>query len=479
VRELRPIEPRSVAGRTPPHDLEAQEALLGTLLKAPESIDLVVDALKAEHFFGEPDQRVYQGLVELHRMGKPVDVSALASWLLERNLMNVVGGKARLATLLCVGDVRSCEANARRVTLKWRLRRMIAECQLIEAEGYGALDDVRQFLEDGPARLAPYAEEPDDGGAVSVSEALHEVFTQIQSAAASGEAMFGIPTGLRHYDEKTAGLKDGETTIVAARPGMGKTSLAMQWAVAATEKINRVTARDGQTVEIGSTALVFSMEMPRSQLVTRLLCTYGRVDSKLIEHGRLQGLHWQRLTEAAAWLSRKSLFIDDSPGLSPLQIRAKVRRVKSRLEQLGAPPLRLVVIDYLQLMNARSLVAKGANREQEISACSRFVKGLAKEMGIPVVCLSQLSRDVEKRSDKRPQLSDLRESGAIEQDADNVVFIYRDEYYLKDKTPADVRGVAELIIAKQRGGQMGGTVKVRFFDSCTRFDDLEGGGYEP
>jgi replicative DNA helicase len=313
---------------------------------------------------------------------------------------------------------------------------------------------------------------------------LRAAFQQITAAAERGDRITGISTGYEKLDAKTAGLHNGDLTIVAARPGMGKTSFVLNLGVnvASPRTVNMPgPSEEGSGVERsepGFGVIVFSLEMPREQLATRMVCSEGRVDLGRLRQGFLQPDDWRRLTEAASYLSSLPVWIDDSPAIGILEVRAKVRRIQAEYnreasESSAERRVGLVVIDYLQLMKGRD----GVNsREQEISEISRGLKQLAKELKVPVIALSQLNRAVETRTtkDKRPQLSDLRESGAIEQDADTIIFIYRDEYYNAETTNS--KGIAELIIAKQRNGPTG-KVMTRFTASCTRFDNLAAGDY--
>ena len=313
---------------------------------------------------------------------------------------------------------------------------------------------------------------------------LKAAFQQISAAAERGDRITGVSTGFERLDAKTAGLHAGDLTIVAARPGMGKTSFVLNLGVnvASPRTVSVPGPNEGvagiEREEPGAGVCVFSLEMPREQLGTRMVCSEGRVDLGKLRQGYLQPEDWRRLTEAASYLSSLPIWIDDTPALGILELRAKVRRIQAEYNRPATPsaPERkvgLVVVDYLQLMKGRD----GVNsREQEISEISRGLKQLAKELCVPVIALSQLNRAVETRTtkDKRPQLSDLRESGAIEQDADTIIFIYRDEYYNAETTSS--KGIAELIIAKQRNGPTG-KVLTRFTATCTRFDNLAPGDY--
>jgi replicative DNA helicase len=396
-----------------------------------------------------------------------------------------VGGAAYLAQLAdATPAVAHVAAHARVVYEKWRVRQLIATCQRVAAEGYGDVGVVQEFIDGAEQAVYQLARTPQGTATQPIAQVLKAAFEQITAAAERGDRITGISTGYEKLDAKTAGLHDGDLSIIAARPGMGKTSFVLNLAVnVASPRTVSSPGPDqsGHGVERhdpGFGAAVFSLEMPREQLATRMVCSEGRVDVGKLRQGFLQPDDWRRLTEAASFLSTLPIWIDDTPAISLLELRAKVRRIQAEYDR---PPsdgssgrrIGLIVIDYLQLMKGRDGVA---SREQEISEISRGLKQLAKELKVAVIALSQLNRAVETRTtkDKRPQLSDLRESGAIEQDADNIIFIYRDEYYNPETT--NHKGIAELIVAKQRNGPTG-KVLTRFTSSCTRFDNLAPGDY--
>jgi replicative DNA helicase len=346
------------------------------------------------------------------------------------------------------------------------------------AEGYGDVGVIQEFVEAHEAAVYELAR-PEDGNAtdaVMLGPAIRETFAVMQAAQERGERMSGTPTGFDRLDAMTAGQHDGDLTIVAARPGVGKTSFVMNVGVnIASPRAVTMTDEQGYDSTVmapGLGVVVFSLEMPREQLAARIVCSEARVDVQKLRQGMLQLEDWRRMTDAASRLSDLPLWIDDSASQTVLGIRAKVRRIQAQYNRPakdGQPERRvgLVVADYLQLLKSRDGLS---SREQEISEISRGLKQLAKELKVPVIALSQLNRDVEKRGKNgRPQLSDLRESGAIEQDADTIIFIYRDEMANPD---TDARGIAELIIGKQRNGPTG-KVLVRFASACTRFDNLD------
>jgi replicative DNA helicase len=477
-RAFEPPAPAPVAGRIPPHDLDAEAAVLSAILLEREALDKVLELLRAEHFYSEANRRIYEVAVELSSQGTPIDIVSVAGMLRDRERLAQVGGSAYLAQLVdAVPSVAHIETYARMVREKWRIRQLIATCQRVAAEGYGDVGEVQQFIDGAEQAVYEIARTPEASSVQRIEPIIRSVFEQITELARRGERITGVPTGFERLDAKTAGLHDGELTIVAARPGMGKTSFVLNVAVnvASPKSVSDSSVEDGGSgvrEEPGMGVAVFSLEMPREQLASRMVCSEGRVDVGKMRQGFLQDRDWNSLTQAASFLYRLPIWIDDTPSLGVLELRAKVRRLQAEYDRptpeggLGQR-IGLVIVDYLQLMSGSQYTA---SREQEISEISRGLKRLSKELRVPVIALSQLNRAVETRGakDKRPQLSDLRESGAIEQDADNIIFIYREDYYEAD---TDKRGIAELIIAKQRNGPTG-RVKVRFESAYTRFDNL-------
>ncbi len=478
------LEPAAVAGRVPPHDLDAEAAVLSAILLSRDALDRVLEILKPEHFYSDANGRIYEASQELAVAGTPIDIISVASWLRDRERLAQIGGAAYLAQLAdATPAVSHVTAHARVVYEKWRVRQLIATCQRVAAEGYGDIGVVQEFIDGAEQAIYELARTPQGTTTQPLAQVLKAAFEQITAAAERGDRITGISTGYERLDGKTAGLHDGDLMIVAARPGMGKTSFVLNLAVnvasprAVTSPGPGEAGHGVERHEPGFGVAVFSLEMPREQLATRMVCSEGRVDLGKLRQGFLQPDDWRRLTEAASYLSSLPIWIDDTPALGILELRAKVRRIQAEYDRAGGGGtgrrVGLVVVDYLQLMKGRDGVS---SREQEISEISRGMKQLAKELKVPVIALSQLNRAVETRTtkDKRPQLSDLRESGAIEQDADTIIFIYRDEYYNPETTNA--KGIAELIIAKQRNGPTG-KVLVRFASSCTRFDNLAVGDY--
>jgi replicative DNA helicase len=489
MREARAklVEPLIVDGRVPPNDLDAEAAVLSAVMLDTAALDKVLEFLKAEHFYSEAHRRIFEAAIELHTIGQPVDVVQIGTWLKNRDRIAQIGGMSYLTELLNAAPAVSNVASyGRTIHEKWRVRQLIATCQRVSAQGYLDYGEAQQYIDGAEQSVYEIARTPESSTVERLLDVMKKSFKALTEAMQRGDRITGTPTGFDRYDRITAGLHPGDLTIVAARPGMGKTSFVLNVATNVAsprgQKLEGSEQSDGQRWdEPGIGVAVFSLEMPREQIANRMLCSEARVDVGKLRQGHLSPQDWSKLTQAASYLGSLPIWIDDTPSLSILELRAKVRRLQAEFDRPdpggASRPLRhigLVIVDYLQLMRGR----EGAqSREQEISEISRGLKGLAKELHIPVVALSQLNRAVETRSEKskRPQLSDLRESGAIEQDADNIVFIYRDEYYNREATTEP--NIAELIVAKQRNGPTN-TAKVRFDHAFTRFDNLADGEYD-
>jgi len=474
-------EPPSIDGRVPPHDLDAEAAVLSAVLIDSMALDRVLEFLKPEHYYSEAHRRIYEACIELRQAGQPVDIVQVGSWLKNRDRIQQVGGMSYLTEILnCAPAVANIAAYGKTIHEKWRVRQLIATCQRVAAQGYIDYGDAQVFIDGAEQAVYELSRVSESSNVEKLISVMKKSFKQLTDAMQRGDRITGVATGFERYDRLTAGLHPGDLTIVAARPGMGKTSFVLNVAVNVASPKGRELANDPNQrwEQEGAGVVVFSLEMPREQLANRMVCSEGKVDVSKVRSGFLGQQDWNRLTQAAAFLGSLPIWIDDSPSLSILELRAKVRRLQAEYDRegedgRGVRKIGLVVVDYLQLMRGRD----GINsREQEISEISRGLKGLAKELKVPVVALSQLNRAVETRSEKskRPQISDLRESGAIEQDADNICFIYRDDYYNKEGSTEP--NIAELIIAKQRNGPTG-TVKVRFEREYTRFDNLADGEY--
>jgi replicative DNA helicase len=437
--------------RIPPQSVEAEQAVLGGLMLDPSAYDRVADQLTDNDFYRRDHQLIFRAIRELAEKNRPFDAVTLGEWFESMGQAETVAGGAYLVELASTTpSAANIAAYAEIVRDKAVLR------QLIEV-GTGIVNDG--FQPDGreSGEILARAEQEvfaiAEAGArgrtdfVPMNKALSEAFDVLQTRYANGGSVTGLPTGYTEFDDMTAGLQPTDLIILAARPAMGKTTFALNIAEHAAIRTKKAVA-------------VFSMEMSSSQLALRLISSNGRVNAQRLRNGQLEDEDWSRVTGAIRMLREAKIFIDDTPGLSPEVLRAKARRLK-REHDLG-----LVVIDYLQLM---SVPGNTENRATEISEISRSLKHLAKELNVPVIALSQLNRSLEQRADKRPVMADLRESGAIEQDADIILFIYRDDYYNKENSPD--QGLAEIIIGKQRNGPTG-SVKLKFFGEYTRFDNL-------
>jgi len=478
-----PREPPVIAGRVPPHNLDAEAAVLSAVLLDSEALDRVLEILQPEHFYSEPNRLIYEACQQLALASKPVDTLQVAAWLRDREFIQRVDVTYLGRIVDATPSVANVVHHARIIKEKWRLRRVISVCHKYAAEGYGDVGVPQEFIDSAEQELYDIARTPEGSSTHKLKDVLTTTFQQVTAAAERGDRITGVPTKYVDLDRKTAGLHQGDLMIIAARPGMGKTAFVLNIAVNVATPMQITVPGPGDegygdaTEKPGWGVAVFSLEMPKEQVAARMVCAEARVDLGRWRQGFLNQDDWAHLTSAASLLATLPIWIDDTPAIGILELRAKVRRLKaeySRLHGPDSPGLGLVVVDYLQLMSGR----KGAqNREQEISEISRGLKQLAKELSVPVIALSQLNRGVETRGgkDKRPLLSDLRESGAIEQDADTIIFIYRDEYYNRDSTSD--RGIAEIIISKQRNGPTG-TVRTRFISSCTKFESLAPGEYD-
>ncbi|GAB3333031.1 MULTISPECIES: replicative DNA helicase [Marilutibacter] len=437
--------------RLPPQSIEAEQAVLGGLMLAPEAYDRIVDQLSESDFYRRDHQLIFRAINELAQKARPYDAVTLGEWFESMGLGEQVAGGAYLIELASTTpSAANIRAYAEIVRDKAILRQLIDVGTDIVNDGYQPDGrDSSEILDEAERQVLAIAQASNNGknDFTSVHQALTTAFDELQTRYANGGAITGLPTGYNEFDELTAGLQKTDLIILAARPAMGKTTLALNMAEYAAFRSKLPVA-------------VFSMEMSASQLAMRLISSVGRVNAQRLRTGQLEDEDWSRVTSAIRQLREVKIFIDDEPGLSPTKLAAKARRLK-REHGLG-----LIVIDYLQLM---SVPGNNENRATEISEISRSLKGLAKELEVPVIALSQLNRSLETRTDKRPVMADLRESGAIEQDADMIVFIYRDDYYNKENSPD--KGLAEVIIGKQRSGPTG-SVKLKFFGEYTRFDNL-------
>ncbi|MEM9196114.1 MAG: replicative DNA helicase [Myxococcota bacterium] len=455
----RQSRPRAVQGRVPPNSLEAERAVLGGILLDNDAMHVVMELIGKDDFYSEANGRLFEAMGALYASGRPIDTVTLRDEVVSHGNLQAVGGDDYILELTnTIPTVANIESHARIIREKSLVRRMILACHEIAATGYGDYGETHDFLDGAEKAVFEVAQETERSKTENIKEVVLRTFKTIHEAAERGEKVTGLPSGFTQLDEMTAGMHPGDLIIIAGRPGMGKTAFALNVAT------NACTIRKAPVA-------VFSLEMPKEQLVKRMLCSEARVDGSRLRAGQLWREDWPKLARAAGQLSELPVWIDDTPALSMTELRAKARRLKA---QNG---LDLVVVDYLQLMRSGS---RNDSREQEISEISRSLKQLAKELALPVIALSQLNRGVESRAgkDKRPQLSDLRESGAIEQDADTIIFIFREEVYNRDDP--ETRNKAEIIIGKQRAGPTG-IVRCAFFNEYTRFDNLapeEYGAYE-
>ena len=438
--------------RVPPHSIEAEQAVLGGLMLAPEAYDRINDKLTANDFYRRDHQLIYRAIAELAEKNRPFDAVTLGEWFESQGHMDLVAGGAYLVELASTTpSAANIAAYAEIVRDKAVMRQLIEVGTEIVNDAFqpeGKESD--EMLAIAEQKVFAIAEQGARGRTdfVAMNDALKDAFEVLRVRSESGGTVTGLPTGYTEFDMMTAGLQPTDLVILAARPAMGKTTFALNIAEYAAIKSKKAVA-------------VFSMEMSAGQLAMRLISSVGRINATRLRTGQLEDEDWSRVTSAIRILKDQAkVFIDDTPGLSPDVLRSKARRLK-REHDLG-----LIVIDYLQLM---SVPCNNENRATEISEISRSLKGLAKELNVPVIALSQLNRSLETRTDKRPVMADLRESGAIEQDADMIVFIYRDDYYNKETSPD--KGLAEIIIGKQRSGPTG-SCKLRFFGEYTRFDNL-------
>ncbi|MCW4455378.1 replicative DNA helicase [Flavobacterium sp. MXW15] len=437
--------------RVPPHSVEAEQAVLGGLMLAPQAFDQVNEQLTENDFYRRDHQLIYRAIRELSERDRPFDAVTLGEWFESQGKMELVGDGAYLIELASTTpSAANISAYAEIVRDKAVLRQLIQVGTDIVNDGFQPEGrDSSELLAAAEKQVFAIAEQGARGRTdfVGMPNALKDAFSLLQDRFNNGGNVTGLPTGYTDFDQMTAGLQPTDLVILAARPAMGKTTFALNIAEYAAIKSKKAVA-------------VFSMEMSAAQLAMRLISSNGRINAQRLRTGQLEDEDWSRVTGAIRMLKETKIFIDDTPGVSPEVLRSKARRLK-REHDLG-----LIVIDYLQLM---SVPGNSENRATEISEISRSLKGLAKELNVPVIALSQLNRSLETRTDKRPVMADLRESGAIEQDADMIVFIYRDDYYNKENSPD--KGLAEIIIGKQRSGPTG-SCKLKFFGEYTRFDNL-------
>lgn len=438
-----------------PHSVEAEQSVLGSLMIDNESWDRVAEVIGCDDFYRPNHRLIFNAMESLGKRNSPFDVLTLAEFLKSTKQLEDAGGEVYLFELAKnTPTVANISAYADIVREKSVLRQLIEVSREIADTAFNpAGKETKDILDHAESKIFKIAEQRTRSqGPADINLLLSRATERIDQLYHSEETITGISTGFTDLDELTSGFQRGDLIIVAGRPSMGKTSLAMNMVEDAAIKSKKGV-------------LVFSMEMPGESLAMRLMSSLGRIDQHRIRNGKLQDDDWPRLTSAVSMLSEVSLYIDDTPSMSPAELRARARRIARTNKNLG-----LIVIDYLQLMHIPGF---REGRVAEITEISRNLKALAKELSIPVIALSQLNRGLEQRTDKRPQMSDLRESGAIEQDADVILFIYRDEVYREDSPE---KGIAEIIIAKQRNGPIG-KVKLTFLGKYTRFQNFITTGY--
>lgn len=442
------------AHRVPPHNKDAEQCVLGAILQQQGTLIKTIEILQPEDFYFEGNKLIYQSMLALFDKNEPQDLITVTNHLKDKNILSQAGGPAYIASLTDIVPLASnIEYYAKIVRDKSVLRQLIATTTNIAGRCYEEQDDIALLLDEVEQTIFDIAKDKSGEHFEPLNKIMTRTFERVESLSKRKELITGVPTGYDLFDKMTAGLQPSDLIIMAGRPSMGKTALAM----------NMV---QNTALQHGVPVAVFSLEMSKTQLGLRLLCSVSRVDSNELRTGFIKDNDWPKIVRAAGDLSEAQIFIDDTPAISVLEMRAKARRLKME-HDIG-----LVVVDYLQLMKGRA-----DSREQEISDISRSLKAMAKELEIPVIALSQLNRSLESRPNKRPQLSDLRESGAIEQDADVICFIYRDEVYNKAEDNPK-RGIAEIIIGKQRNGPTG-TVELAFLGKYTTFENLSYQGEPP
>ncbi len=436
--------------RVPPQNIEAEKSVLGAMLIDEDAIGTSVELLDESLFYEDSHRKIYRAIINLYQARKNVDLITLSDKLKSEGLLEDVGGVTYLSIIVdFVPTSANVEHYANIVKEKGIFRKLIKNATQIISDSYDSKGNIENVVDNAEKLIFEIADLKQKQQSVHIKDLVREGIEKIDQLYQRKEHVTGIATGFSKLDHMTSGLQPADLIILAGRPSMGKTALALSIA-------EHVGIEQKQGVAL------FSLEMSKEQLVQRMLCSQARVDAHKVRSGFLSPADWPKLTAAAGQLSESKIFIDDTPAISVLELRAKARRLKANND------IQMIVLDYIQLMRS---AMKSDSRQQEISEISRSLKSLARELSVPVVALSQLSRAVESRQDKRPQLSDLRESGAIEQDADVVVLLMREEYY--DPTEEN-KGVADIIVAKQRNGPVG-TVKLAFLKEYTRFENLQTG----
>ena len=439
-----------MAERNIPQSKEAEKAVLGSAFLSKTALQKICDELSPEHFYSEANAKIFETLQELNDEDKPIDITIVTNKLSEKKILSQVGNVEYLSEIIdSVPSASNVEYYINIVKEKMIGRKIIETATDIANDAYVSEDSIYDVLENAEMKMLRIGNMRKTSEFQRIQDVAYRAQENLEKLAEQGSEITGLATGFSEFDKLTAGLQPSQFIIIAARPAMGKTAFALNLATYAATHSNKSVA-------------VFNLEMSAEQLANRILQSLGQIDGGKMRTGRLEHNDWKRLNEAISQLSDTNLFLDDTPGITIGEIRSKCRRLANSDKGLG-----LVVIDYLQLITGPSKSA--GNRQQEVSDISRNLKTMALELGIPVIALAQLSRAVEQREDKRPIMSDLRESGSIEQDADIVSFLYRDDYYNKESEKKDI---AEVIIAKQRGGSTG-TVELLWMGNYTKFVNLE------
>lgn len=437
----------AVLKRVMPHSIEAEQSVIGSMLLDREAVVVASELLHGEDFYSKQYGIIFDAMVELNAEGKPVDLIVLQEKLREKDVPPEVSSLEFMKDILAVVPTSAnVKQYATLVAEKATLRKLIRLNEEIAGNCYAGKENLEYILDDTEKRIFEICQHRNTSDFVPIRDVVANAMHKIELASKTQGSVTGVPTGFIDLDYRTAGMQPSDLVLIAARPSMGKTAFVLNIAQHVAFKANKAVA-------------IFSLEMSKEQLVNRLLALESKVNSHSIRTGNMKDDEWERLIESADVIGRSNLLIDDTPGISLGELRSKCRKFKLEYD------LQMIIIDYLQLMTGSG---KTESRQQEISDISRGLKALARELHVPVISLSQLSRAVEQRPDHRPMLSDLRESGAIEQDADVVMFIYRDDYYNKD---TELKNVAEIIIAKQRNGAIG-TVNLAWLPDYTQFANL-------
>ncbi|NLJ40013.1 MAG: replicative DNA helicase [Clostridiales bacterium] len=434
--------------RMPPHNMEAEQSVLGSMLLDKEAVAAATDSLTGEDFYAEAHKEIFEGMLDIYNRGEAVDLVTVMEQLRQRGSLEAVGGVPYINDLsMMVPSTANIRYYVNIVEEKSILRRLIFACNDVIVKSYEAAEELDMLIDYAEKSIFQITQRNTAGNFESIKTVLLDTYAEIEELSKTKGGIIGVETGFADFDAKTSGLQPSDLILVAARPSMGKTSFALN--------IGQYAAQNGKVP-----VAIFSLEMSKNQLVQRMLSCGANVDLQKIRTGELSENEWVELLGAAGNLSMAPIYIDDTPGISVMEMRSKARRLKIE-KGLG-----MIIIDYIQLMSGRG---RPESRQQEISEISRSLKALARELDVPVVALSQLSRAPEARTDHRPMLSDLRESGAIEQDADVVAFLYRDEYYNPD---TEKKNIAEVIIAKQRNGPTG-VVELVWLGQFTKFVNYE------